>query len=160
MARASRRPDPEPHDPDQIVARTELVTIGAFRCATHHPRFRDSGPIAQACFVFPRTAVTIAHDGRQPFLADPTVITLYNTGQRYTREPISADGDRCDWFAIDERVLREVERPFDPAAADDTERPVRHANARSRAALYLKQRRIFESARTAHSGEPLWIDEA
>lgn len=152
--------DPTSIVPDQVVAQTDLVTVGAFRCPTSHPQFRDSGPIRQACFVFPRTAVVIAHEGRPPFLADPTIVTLYNTGQQYTREPVSADGDRCDWFAVDQSVLREAARTFDPVAAEDPTSPLRFARASSGPALYLKQRQIFESARLTPSIDPLWIDEA
>jgi hypothetical protein len=44
--------------------------------------------------------VVIQHRDGQPFIADPTVVTLYNRQQTYERRALSPDGDRCDWFAI------------------------------------------------------------
>src|SRR5262245_19808408 len=52
--------------PDRTLYRGPLFTIGAFRAAPDHPRFRDSGPINEAVFVFPRTTVTIQHEGSRP----------------------------------------------------------------------------------------------
>ena len=127
---------------DRVVFATDSVTIGAFRCATEHPSFRDSGPIQQNCFVFPRTAVIIEHSGERPFVADPTVVTLYNQHQRYERRPVSRDGDRCDWFAISHDALRGALLQRDPAAAD-SERPIRFTHAPADAATYFEQRRVF-----------------
>src|SRR4051812_31458064 len=95
---------------DRIVFSTECVTIGAFRCATSHPSFRNSGPIRDDCFVFPRTAVQIQHEHARAFVADPTVVTLYNQNQEYERQAVSADGDRCDWFAVRGDLLRSALR--------------------------------------------------
>lgn len=143
---------------DRIVFATESVTIGAFRCATEHPAFRDSGPIQQNCFVFPRTAVIIQHSGERPFLADPTVITLYNRDQRYERRPVSRDGDRCDWFAISDDVLRGALRPRDPAAAD-CERPIRFTRAPADASTYFEQRRLFTAGSDTEYADSLSIEE-
>ena len=95
-----------PHAVDRVVFSTECVTIGAFRCAADHPSFRNSGPIRDDCFVFPRTAVIIQHENARAFVADPTIVTLYNRRQQYERRAVSADGDRCDWFAVSPDLLR------------------------------------------------------
>ena len=91
---------------DRVVFSTECVTIGAFRCPPRHPLFRNSGPIRDDCFVFPRTSVLIQHEHARGFVADPTVITLYNRQQAYERRPVCVDGDRCDWFAVSPDLLR------------------------------------------------------
>jgi hypothetical protein len=91
---------------DRVVFSTESVTVGAFRCAVNHPSFRNSGPIRDDCFVFPRTTLVIQHDRARAFVADPTVISLYNRRQAYERRAISVDGDRCDWFAVSHDLLR------------------------------------------------------
>ena len=127
---------------DRVLFATDSVTIGAFRCATEHPSFRDSGPIQQDCFVFPRTAVVIAHCDARPFVADPTIVTLYNRAQRYERRAVSREGDRCDWFAVSHDVLRDALVQRDRAAAD-SDRPIRFTHAASDAATYLEQRRVF-----------------
>ena len=102
---------------DRVVFSSECVTIGAFRCAVNHPSFRNSGPIRDDCFVFPRTAVVIEHEHARPFVADPTIVTLYNRRQQYERRPVSADGDRCDWFAVSPDLLHGALLDRDPAAA-------------------------------------------
>jgi AraC family transcriptional regulator len=146
--------------PDRIVFRTDLVTVGAFRCAVGHPMFRDSGPIHQPCFVFPRTAVIIEHLAGTAFLADPTVVTLYNAKQVYDRRAVSPDGDRCDWYGVAPSLLRDAVRPFDPDAASDADRVIRHAFARSSAALYLQQRRLFAALHAESPPEGLAVEEA
>src|SRR4051812_26270265 len=103
---------------DADLFRTCRVAIGMFRCPLSYPSFRDTGPIQQFLMVFPRTSVWIAHEGSRRFLADPTVATIYNHGQRYERFPSSADGDRCDWFAMSDGLAREIVSAFDEAAAE------------------------------------------
>jgi AraC family transcriptional regulator len=141
---------------DRVVCATGSVTIGAFRCAADHPSFRDSGPIQNDCFVFPRTAVVIQHEHARPFVADPTVVTLYNRRQRYERRLLSADGDRCDWFAVTPALLRDALADRDPTAADG-ERPIRFSHAPAGASIYLAQRRLFLDA--AAAADPFDVEE-
>ncbi|MGH9140513.1 MAG: helix-turn-helix transcriptional regulator [Vicinamibacterales bacterium] len=143
---------------DRIVFSTECVTIGAFRCATDHPSFRNSGPIRDDCFVFPRTAVVIQHDNSRPFVADPTIVTLYNRRQHYERRAVSADGDRCDWFAVSPGLLRGALLERDPAAADEA-RPIRFTHAPADAATYLTQRQLFMNASAQPDADQLDIEE-
>jgi AraC family transcriptional regulator len=143
---------------DRVVFSTECVTIGAFRCAARHPSFRNSGPIRGDCFVFPRTTVLIQHDNARAFVADPTIVTLYNRRQQYERRAVSADGDRCDWFAVSADLVRGALRDRDPAAADD-ERPIRFTHARADAPTYLEQRRLFIDASESAAADPLELEE-
>jgi AraC-like DNA-binding protein len=143
---------------DRVVFSTECVTIGAFRCETSHPSFRNSGPIRDDCFVFPRTTVVIQHDCARAFVADPTVITLYNRRQEYERQPISVDGDRCDWFAVSQDLLRAALVDRDPSAAE-AERPIRFTHTRSDASTYLDQRRLFVDAAAATGVDELDVEE-
>jgi len=143
---------------DRVVFSTGCVTIGAFRCAPDDPLFRDSGPIRDDCFVFPRTAVVIQHDNAPAFFSDPTIVTLYNRRQHYERRRVDADGDRCDWFAVSPELLRGALLDRDPAAADD-ERPIRFTHAPADAATYLAQRRLFVEASAAGRSEPLDVEE-
>src|SRR4051812_2346311 len=126
---------------DSILFSTDSVTIGAFRCAATHPSFRNSGPIRDDCFVFPRTAVQIEHDNAAPFIADPTIVTLYNRRQEYQRQAVSAQGDRCDWFAVSPELLRAALRDRDPVAAEH-ERPMRFTHALTDADTYFVQRQL------------------
>jgi AraC-like DNA-binding protein len=143
---------------DRVVFSSECVTIGAFRCAVNHPSFRNSGPIRDDCFVFPRTAVVIEHEHERPFVADPTIVTLYNRRQQYERRPVSADGDRCDWFAVSPDLLHGALLDRDPAAAD-CERPIRFTHARADASTYLAQRRLFLDASDRADTDQLDVEE-
>ncbi len=146
-------------DLDRILLRTELITLGAFRCAVDDPRFCDSGPIRQHCFVFPRSAVTIEHEHQRPFVANANVVTFYNRGQRYLRGPISREGDRCDWFGIEAGLAREVLREFDPSAAERSDELFTLPCGRSDPAAYLAQRRIHARAARALPFDELALEE-
>ena len=131
---------------DRIVFDSGTVRIGAFRCGTEHPRFCDSGPASNYCFVFPRTAVEIEHEHERGFVANPNVVTFYNAGQEYGRRPISPRGDQCDWFGLDAELVRDAVRVWDPAVDERPERPFRLTRGFSNPRTYLLQRRVFEQA--------------
>jgi len=143
---------------DEIVFVTPSVHIGAFRCPVGHADFVDSGPIRNHCFVFPRTSVVIRHRDKRPFASDPTLVTLYNKGQEYEREPVSPQGDRCDWYAVTVDVLRDALIHRDPAAAADEARPIKFPFTRIDADTYLLQRRLFAAARHSKP-DPLYVEE-
>src|SRR6185369_8230105 len=107
---------------------TPDVCVGEFRCPTNHPAFRDSGPASHYCLAFPRTAVIIRH-GATRIVADASVATLYNRAQEFEREPLSPDGDICEWFGVSPAVLRDVLSARDRRAADDERRPIRFTHA-------------------------------
>ena len=144
---------------DEVVFESPSVMVGAFRCPLSHPSFRDSGPIQNHIFVFPRHSVGLCHEGGQPFLADPSIVTLYNRGQRYTRSAMSAWGDRCEWFAVRGTLLLDFVRRHDPGIEDRPERPFRHAYGPCHPRTYLAQRALFERMRTASAIEPLEVEE-
>jgi AraC family transcriptional regulator len=138
---------------DRILFRTPSVAVGAFRCPRSHPLFRDTGPIENDVFVFPRTRVAIAHAGGRRFTADPGVVTLYNRGQLYARTAVD-DADRSDWFAVDRALALELVRDPDPDG-----RPFRRSHAPSAAATYLRQRRLFERLRSGDPPDALAVEE-
>jgi AraC family transcriptional regulator len=146
--------------PSRVLFETPLVQVGQFRCPTGHPMFADSGPTRVHCFVFPRTAVWIQHEGGAPFVADPTTVPLYNPGRPYRRRAISADGDRTDWFGISADALREAVAAHDPRAADAGDRLFRRDVAHAGAATFLAQRRVFQHVRAEPSPDALPVEEA
>jgi AraC family transcriptional regulator len=146
-------------DIDRIVFETPTVRLGAFRCPPTHPAFTDSGPIGEACFVFPRTAVVIQHKDERAFASDPTIATLYNRGQEYRRQPVSPVGDRCDWYGICEDALRDALTAYDQRAAADSRRPIRFAFARVDARTYLGQRQLFTRVSRGNC-DPLEFEES
>jgi AraC family transcriptional regulator len=124
---------------------TSRIAIGAFRCPVAYPSFRDTGPIDRCIVVFPRTAVWIRHEGSQPFLADPTVVTIYNRAQCYERFPSSPEGDQCDWFAVCDDLAGEIVSAHDRSAGE-SDRPFKFEWAPSSGALYLRQRALLRHA--------------
>ena len=145
---------------DRIVFDGDAVRIGAFRCAPGDPRFRDSGPARNFCFVFPRTAVTIQHGGQRPFVADPTIVTFYNRDQEYRRGPISEEGDRCEWFGVAADIVRDAVRERDPAAAEHAGRLLRFSHTASDANTYLRQRLLFTAVCNGSVPDPLYVEES
>ena len=136
---------------DRTVFTTGHVTVGAFRCPLNYPSFRDTGPTERHLVVFPRSGVWIRHAGSRAFAADPRVVTIYNAGQEYTREPMHPDGDRSDWFALSSELARDV-------AGVDSDRPFRFEFAECDARLYSRQRLLFDRL-DAGSCDPLEGEE-
>ena len=136
----------EPRLVNAPIFETNRVAIGLFRCPVEYRDFRDTGPIDRCIVVFPRTSVWIRHEGTRPFLADPTIATIYNRAQRYERFPASPDGDRCDWFAVSDDLAREIAAAVDERSIDG-DLPFHSPWAKSDGALYLRQRVLFRRAR-------------
>ena len=144
---------------DRVVFESGLVRIGAFRCHPEHPSFQDSGPAENYCFVFPRTAVEIQHEHEPAFVANSNVVTFYNVGEVYWRNPISPEGDRCDWFGLEPGLVRDALRGFDSGVDDRPDRLFRFSRGWSDARSYLLQRRLFILVTTSKTVNPLAIDE-
>ena len=126
-----------------MVFETDLVRAGKFRCPARDSRFRDSGPTDNCLVVFPRTSVWIRHAGSREFVADPTLSTIYNRGQEFTRAELSGDGDRCEWFGVAPLVAVEIAASLDPGTNDHPERPFNREYAPIESELYLAQRLFF-----------------
>jgi AraC-like DNA-binding protein len=143
---------------DHIVFRSPILAMATFRCPAEDPLFRDSGPIRNAIFVFPRTSVRIQHEGQPSFVASPNLVTFYNAGQTYRRIPLAPEGDECDWYWIEPRTLSQVLARRDPASADSA-RPFRFAWGPSDPKTYLGQRRAFLHAATSPEPDRLYLEE-
>jgi AraC-like DNA-binding protein len=154
-----RRPDPD--DPDRVIFESPAVSAGQFRCPVGHPRFEDTGPTRQYCFVFPRNACWIEQQDHRPFVADSTVVPLYNRGQPYRRGVIDDGGDVTDWFGVAPEVLREMLAAIDPAAGDRAEVLFTRPFAPASRTTFLLQRRVFRHL-TATEGVPdaMFVEEA
>jgi AraC family transcriptional regulator len=148
-----------PSGPDRIVFETPLVSAGEFRCPVDDRRFEDTGPTRQYCFVFPRNACWIEQQGSPAFVADSTIVPLYNQGHPYQRRAISPDGDRTDWFGVAPAVLRETVSTLDMRRADDTDLlfPIPYVPAT--AATFLAQRYVFHHLRLEAPPDRLYVEE-
>jgi AraC-like DNA-binding protein len=128
---------------DLPVFATASVRVGAFRCPRDYPSFGNTGPIENFIVVFPRTAVWIRHAGSRPFVADPQTVTIYNRGQEYTRAPISADGDRSDWYGVSSEVASAIARAVRGSSDFDPDHPFDAERTTADARLYASQRALF-----------------
>jgi AraC-like DNA-binding protein len=144
---------------DRVVFESDMVRIGAFRCHPDNPSFQDTGPAHNYCFVFPRTAVEIQHEHEPAFVANPNVVTFYNAGQAYWRNPISPEGDRCDWFGVEPGLVRDALRGSDSGVDERPQRLFQYPRGWSDAQTYLLQRRLFSWVTSGNSVDPLAVDE-
>ena len=145
-------------NPSQPLFRSPLVEIGLFRCPTFHPQF-NAGFTEGYDFVFPRNAVWIEHDGGKPFVADSTVVPLYNAGHPYRRRRIAAEGDRTDWFSVTPSLLREMLASHGSPSADAEWRLFRSDYARVDSRTFLIQRAVFDHVRRGEA-DAMFVEES
>src|SRR5687768_3376507 len=144
---------------DQTLFESPLVQVGRFRCPASAPDFETaSSPIEHYCFVFPRVAVSIEHDGRPAFIADPNTIPVYNAGRSFWRRRVRGGDDRSDWFGVAPDVLRDMIAGHDGRAAD-AENPFAFGWTRPDAQVYLEQRRIYSYVRDTPEPDRLLVEE-
>lgn len=144
---------------DRIHFRSGPFTIGSFTCRPGDPGFDDTGPIGGYLLVFPRTAVTITHAGCDSDVADRTVVMTYNLGQEYRRDPLSPEGDHCDWFAVAPEAVVDVAAAWDPTVLDRPSRPFRFRRGPADASLYLAQRQLVTEVSTGAGADAAAVEE-
>lgn len=143
----------------QEIFRTDLVSVGIFRCPTHDPAFFGERDIGDANhIVFPRTGVVIQHVGGDPIVADPNVAMLYNSRQPYFRRKLSEYGDRCDWFTIRPDVVLDAVQRYEPSALERPARPFARTYAMVTPAIYLHQRCLLHYAQQSEQPDPLLVE--
>ena len=153
-------PDSPRHHISVEVFHSPLVRVGRWRCPADHPIFTDSGPTAEAFFVFPREGVWIQHAGRAPFVADANTVTYYNKGQIYTRHKLSVRGDQCEWFAVAPEAIAETLSAHEPEALDRPHLPFRFTHGPSDSESYLRQRLVFQHVSRESKPDRLFVEEA
>jgi AraC family transcriptional regulator len=135
----------------------DLVEIGFL---PRHPSFEDSGPIGpRNLLVFPRTCVTITHEGREPVVANPNVVMLYISNQIYRRGKLSESGDRCEWFSFQAELLVDALRSYDPEVESHHENPFFLTHAPADATSYLLQRLVVDHILSGETPDRLFIEE-
>lgn len=143
----------------QILIDRGGFQVGRFRCPVGYPHFRDTGPVSGYLLVFPRTSVGISQSGRAPVIADPTMVMLYNDRQEYRREPVSAEGDRCEFFGFPADVVREAIGAHDPGALERERELFRATHCPGSPQIYLRQRQIIEQTLRQGAPDNLALDE-
>jgi AraC-like DNA-binding protein len=129
--------------------------VGTFRCPLDAPGFRTAGAIEGYTVYFPRSAVWIEHRGAAPFVADSGVVTVYNWGQPYVRHGLAPDGDRGEWFSVNQELAVAIAASVD--ASVDPDRPFTVTSVPSDPSLYHRQRRLVLAIRGG-SIDPVLIE--
>jgi AraC-like DNA-binding protein len=92
---------------DRILLATDSLAIGRFRCPPEDARWRRANWIGpRHHVVFPARSVLIEQDGREPVLADPNHVVLYDPGQTYHRALVSPDGDVATYVVVSEPLVQ------------------------------------------------------
>jgi AraC-like DNA-binding protein len=125
-----------------VLRRSPLVALGEYRCPVGHPQFAGGGPQRCPFIAFPRSSVRITRFGGRPIVYTPNTVSLHNIGDMYSREAVSADGERCDWIAVSPELLRDVAEPHGLDALDER-RLFGAAIVPSSPQLYAAQRAMF-----------------
>jgi AraC family transcriptional regulator len=110
-------------DPNRILYRSRLFTLGEFRCPPESPRWRHVNVNGTRPLVaFPGTSVVIHQHRHEPVLANPNHAIFYGSGERYRRLLHDERGDHCLFVEIDPALLAGddtlpfVDAPSDPQA--------------------------------------------
>jgi AraC-like DNA-binding protein len=110
-------------NPNRILYRAALFTLGEFRCPPENPRWRQVNVNgARPLVAFPGTSVVIHQQRQEPVLANPNHVIFYSVGQRYRRLLHDERGDHCLYVEVDPALLAGydaiafVDAPSDPRA--------------------------------------------
>ena len=157
MSSSAERYFPVKRPLEELLFETPRVAIGKFSCHPQDEQFTDSGPSSTHCFVFPRTSVWIAPAGGSRFLSDPTIVTLYNEGQKYQRTRFSRAGDQCYWFAVKPGVAKEVATELGMDISDT--QPFSRGFIRAGADLFVAHHRVLSLLRQNRSCDASSVEE-
>lgn len=90
---------------DKLLLDDSMVRIGSFSVSQDDAYFNQQGHVTQPLVVFPKNSIWIQHEGKQPFVADTSLVNFYNRDQHYNRFAIDPQGDHCHWFAPSNAML-------------------------------------------------------
>ena len=136
---------------ERLLFASDLVCLGTFHAAPHDAGVGGGPPCTGHLVVFPRRAAWIQHEGGRPFVADPTMVPVYNRGQVYRRAAIDPRGDECEWMAFPSDVLLSALRELDHRTQDSPDAPFDLVAAPGSGQLYAAQRRLFAAASAPES---------
>ncbi len=146
-------------DATRQIYKGTYFTIGQFRRGPKHPDFIGPHRIGGTLLVFPRTSVTIIHAGKTPVAANPNTVMFYNDGQIYSRHKLSSQGDLCDWFGFDPKLVGDAIHAFDAHVDDHPFAPFQFSHGPSDATSYLLQRLVVDHILREQHVDSLFIEE-
>lgn len=127
--------------PSKELYRDGTTVIGTWFCRPSDAEF-PGGWMDNPTLVFPRSSVVITQEGEEPLVTDPSVTVMYRGSQQYSRSLVDPIGDRCDWFEVDPRLIRDVAREIDPGVGNHDEPPIKHTHAPASSQTYILQRML------------------
>lgn len=131
------------------------LTVGEFHCPPGDPAWSQENSVGEGRHVvFPGTGVLIAQRGRDPLVADPTHVVLYEDHMTYRRELVSAQGDHCVFVIPSPALLRQL--TGDP----DTEIGFTYTHAPADGTAYLLQHQAVRYLRHAAGPDPDLVRES
>jgi len=123
------------------------LTVGEFHCPPGDPAWSQENSVGEGRHVvFPGTGVLIAQQGRDPVVADPNRVVLYEDHMTYRRGLVSARGDHCVFVIPSPAFLRQL--TGDP----DADVGFTSTNAPADGTAYLLQHQAVRYLR--HAAEP------
>jgi AraC-like DNA-binding protein len=136
---------------DTTLFQNSLIKIGHFIISPENPEFHRSGLIEKPLIVFPKNTILIKHQNKDPFVADTSLINLYNKHQKYKRYSINGKGDDCFWIELSNELLQQAQ----PNCSKDI---FNFQNIYCDSATFLMHTQIFKEILNK-SIQPLFIDE-
>jgi AraC-like DNA-binding protein len=97
---------------DTIHYQNRLIKIGQFTLSIDDPSFNQLGYVKNSLLVFPKNNIWIKHRGKEAFVADSSLINLYNENQEYLRFPIDKRGDNCYWIEISPEFKKQIANTY------------------------------------------------
>lgn len=149
----------EDQDATRRIYKGTFFSIGQFRRGPKHSHFGGPHQIGGTLIVFPRTSVMITHAEKVPVVADPNTVMFYNDGQIYSREKLSDQGDLCEWFAFDPRLVTDAIRSFDIHVDDHPMKPFQFSHGPSDTNSYLWQRLMVDHILANPQPDHLFLEE-
>lgn len=137
---------------------SDVVSLGEERCAIEDPAFVVPARVSGFRVVFPRHGVWITTSRARRYRSDATVVEFHNDGDHFSRAPLDPRGDRTDWFAVSEPVLRDLVKRHDPQALDGRYL-LRLPSAATDTRAYADQRALFRYIRQGMPGD-IAVEEA
>ncbi len=142
-----------------LLYQSKTLVIGIFDCPRQHPCFRDTGPAANDILVFPRHAVYIKHDGKREILANQQIITLYNKGQAYRRQPLAPYGDYSVWVHFPRETLVSAMEQAGQTHRRMDSLPFNATHMLSNNSIFLQQRLLYRYLNSCRQPSALLVED-
>ncbi len=137
---------------ETILFKNDLMKIGTFILNSDDPLFKQQWFVKKPLIVFPKNCIWIQYRGKDPFIADSSLINLYNKQQEYKRFVLNPRGDYCHWIELSNELLHTIHHK-EKGDIFSTQ------NLTCDLKTYLLQAQLFNAFISNHEVEPLELEE-